>query len=96
MVKPHLEIIAEILLYLMIKSVNTMIVLSKLLGELFVSLIWSAQTGFWAFLIAVTIGGVFIILMFKFLFKTGTSLLKIIAIYIIFLLILFFLIFFSY
>jgi hypothetical protein len=97
MVRTPLDIIFEILLLLVMSSVNTLLALFKLLGELFASLIWASQTGIAGFILAIIIGGLFVVFLWKYMFKTTVSLVKLILIYgaFIFVLILVLFVFFS-
>jgi len=97
MVRTPLDIIFEILLLIILSSVNTLLTLFKLLGELFTSLLWTSQMGIAGFILAVIIGGLFIVFLWKYLFKTSVSLIKLILIYaaFIFVLILVLFVFFS-
>lgn len=97
MIRTPLDIIFEILLLIILSSVNTMLTLFKLLGELFASLMWTSQMGIAGFILAVIIGGLFIVFLWKYLFKTSVSLIKLILIYsaFIFVLILVLYVFFS-
>ena len=97
MVRTPLDIIFEILLLIIVSSVNTLLALFKLLGELFASLMWTSQIGIAGFILAVIIGGLFVVFLWKYLFKTTVSLVKLILIYaaFIFVLILVLYVFFS-
>ena len=97
MVRTPLDIIFEILLLIITSSVNTLLALFKLLAELFASLIWTSQMGIAGFILAIIIGGLFVVFLWKYLFKTTVSLVKLILIYaaFIFILILILYIFYS-
>jgi len=81
MVRTPLDIILEIALMLIVSSVNTLLALFKLLGELFASLMWTSTLGIAGFILAIIIGGLFVVFLWKYLFKTSVSLLKLILIY---------------
>ena len=81
MFRTPLEIIIEIALLIIVSSINTLLNLFKLLGELFASLIWTSQMGIAGFILAVIIGGLFIVFLWKYLFKTSVSLVKLILVY---------------
>ena len=81
MVRTPLEIIYEIILLIITSSVNTLLILFRLLGELFTSLMWVSQTGIAGLILAVIIGGLFVVFLWKYLFKTTVSLVKLILIY---------------
>ncbi len=81
MVRTPLEVIFEIAILIITSSVNTLLALFKLLGELFASLIWTSQMGIAGLILAIIIGGLFIVFLWKYLFKTSVSLIKLILIY---------------
>jgi len=81
MVRTPLDIILEIALLIIMSSVNTLLALFELLGELFGSLIWTSQMGIIGLILAVTVGGLFVVFLWKYLFKTTVSLIKLILIY---------------
>jgi len=81
MVRTPLEVIVEIILLIVLSSVNTLLALFRLLGELFASLIWTSQTGLIGFILAIIIGGLFIVFLWKYLFKTSISLVKLVLAY---------------
>ncbi len=81
MVKTPLDIIIEIALLLIMSSVNTLLNLYKLLVELFASLMWTSRMGITGLVVAVIVGGLFVVFLWKYLFKTAISLVKLILIY---------------
>lgn len=81
MVKTPLDIILEIALLLITSSIKTLLALFKLLGELFASLIRTSTMGIAGFILAIIVGGLFVVFMWKYLFKTTVSLVKLILIY---------------
>ena len=81
MVKTPLQVILEIILLLITSSVNTLLSLFRLFGELFSSLVWTSRTGILGLGVAIIIGGLFIVFLWKYLFKTTVSLVKLISIY---------------
>ena len=81
MVRTPLQIIFEILIFIVVNSINAILTIIGLLGELFVSLTLTAQTSVVGLILAIVIGGLFVIFMSKYLFKTTISLIKIILIY---------------
>jgi len=81
MVKTPLDIIIEIALLLILSSVNTLLALFKLLAELFASLMWTSTMGIVGFIVAIIVGGLFIVFLWKYLFKTTVSIVKLIIVY---------------
>ena len=76
-----MDIIFEILLLIIASSIGTLLALFKLLSELFASLFWTSTMGLAGFIVAVIIGGLFVAFLWKYLFKTTVSLVKLILIY---------------
>jgi len=81
MVRTPLDIILEIVLLIIISAINTMLAVFRLLGELFASLIWTSQMSTVGFILALIIGGLFLIFFWKYFFKETISLVKLILIY---------------
>jgi hypothetical protein len=81
MVRTPLDIIFEILILLIFSSFNTLLALFKLLGELFASLIFASQASIAGFILAIIIGALFIVFIWKYLFKTTVSLVKLLLVY---------------
>jgi hypothetical protein len=81
MVRSPLEIIIEIFLLIFINSIQTLLMLLKLLGELFYSLAWTARTSIGGLILATIIGGLFLVFLWKYLFRETVSLAKIILAY---------------
>ena len=97
MVRTPLDIIFEILFLLILSSVNTFLSLLKLLAELLASLVWTSQSSIAGFIVAVIVGGLFVVFLWKYLFKTTISIVKLLLIYgaFVFVLILVLFVFFS-
>lgn len=81
MVKTPLDIIIEIALLIIMSSVNTLLALFELLVQLFTSLMWTSQMSIAGFIVAVIVGGLFVVFLWKYLFKTTVSLVKLILVY---------------
>ena len=96
MVRTPLDVIFEIALLIIVSAVNTLLALFKLLGELFASLIWTSQMGIVGFIVAIIVGGLFVVFLWKYLFKTTVSLVKLILIYAAFIFVLILVLFFFY
>lgn len=96
MIRTPLDIIFEIALLIINSSINTILALFKLFGELFASLIWTSRMGVAGFILAIIIGGIFVVFMWKYLFKTTVSLVKLIVVYGIFIFVLIMILFVFY
>jgi len=81
MVRPPLDIIFEILFYIVASSIEHLLNVIRLLIELFNSLWVTAQNNVGVLIISMLIGGLFFIFVSKFLFKETASIIQIILIY---------------
>jgi len=90
MVKSPLQIILEILVYIILTMVETILTVSRMLGELFFSLTVISQVGVLGLIISSIIGGLVLFFVSKFLFGTSKSLIKIALVYVALVLVLFF------
>ena len=81
MVRSPIEIILEILFYIVTSSIEHVITVIKLLIELFYSLALQAQSSIFGLFISVLIGSLFFLFVWKFLFKETTSILHVILVY---------------
>lgn len=81
MVRSPIEIIFEILFYIVTSSIEHVITVVKLLIELFYSLAAQAQSSIWGLFVSVLIGSLFFLFVWKFLFKETTSILHVILVY---------------
>jgi hypothetical protein len=81
MVRQPIEIILEILFYIVTSSIEHVITVIKLLIELFYSLVLQAQSSIWGLFISILIGSLFFLFVWKFLFKETTSVLHVILVY---------------
>jgi len=88
MVKNPLEIILELLTYIIQTSIEAIIFIIDKLRQLFVSLVFIAGMGIPGLIIASIIGGIVLFFVSKFLFKSTESLVKVFIVYIVFILIL--------
>ena len=88
MVKSPLQIILELFILIIQSIVNTLKLIFEKLVELFMSLAFIAETGITGLVIAAVIGGIVVILISKFVFKSTKSLLQVLLVYVIFVVIL--------
>ena len=88
MVRTPLEIILQIALFIITSSATSLLTIAKLLVELATSLVHTSQMGLAGFILAIIVGGLFVVFLWKYLFKTTVSLVKLILIYAVFIFIL--------
>lgn len=89
MVRSPFEILVEILITIVSNSIQTLTKIIQLLIEFFISLGVTAQSSLGGLITALVIGTLFFVFIWKFMFKTTTSLIKIILIYGVFIVFLF-------
>ena len=82
-VKSPIEIMIEILVVIFLGFVQLLIVISKLLYELYISFRIMAHTNFVGFFFALFLGGIIIFFTGKYIFGSTASVIKILVIYII-------------
>ena len=88
MVKNPLEIILELMTYIIQTGIEAIVEIVRMMGELFVSLTFIAGLGMPGLIIASIIGGVVLFFVLKFLLRSTESLGKVMIVYVIFVLIL--------
>jgi len=88
MIKNPLQIILELLVLIIQSIVSTLALVLEKLVELFSSLAFMAGTGVVGLFIACVIGGIVVVLISKFVFKSTKSLFQVLMVYVIFVLIL--------
>lgn len=79
-----IEILIQILVVIVIDTIQLLFVVGKLLYDLYISLQIMAQTSIPGLFLALFVGGIILFFSIKFLFKSTTSVIKIMTIYIIF------------
>lgn len=95
MAENPLFVVFNILAYIILSFVQLLGFLLSSMKELFLSLVSMSQRGFIWFIIASVIGGVFLYLIFKFVYKGGKSVIKIALLFVVFMIFIIVLMLFS-
>jgi len=82
-VKSPIQILVEILVVIFISSVKILIMVAQLMYELYLSLRIMSYSNPMGFILALTVGGIILFFTLKFMFGSTMAAMKIIAIYIV-------------